>query len=73
MAEGWATYSDRLERYLLHDALAALWDFVGEANRLVDREQPWVLAKQAREGDADAAQRLRGALGDLLEACASLR
>ena len=66
--ETWTSYSDRLDRYLLHDALAALWDFVGEANRLVDREQPWVLAKQAREGDTDAAQRLRGALGDLLEA-----
>ncbi len=64
----WATYSERLDRFLLHDALAALWDFVGEANRLVDREQPWALAKQAREGDANAAERLRGALGDLLEA-----
>ena len=68
-AEAWATYSDAAWiDYLLHDALAALWDFVGEANRFVDREQPWALAKQAREGDADAAQRLRGALGDLLEA-----
>ena len=55
--------------YLLGDALAALWDFVGEANRFVDREQPWALAKQAATGDAAAAERLRGALADLLEAC----
>src|SRR5688500_13071624 len=68
-SQAWAEYSDRLDRFLLHDALAALWGFVGEANRFVDREQPWALAKQAREGDGDAADRLRTALGDLLEAC----
>jgi len=68
-AEAWRAYDESLEAYLLHDALAALWDFVGEANRFVDREQPWALAKQAREGDAQAAERLRGALGQLLEAC----
>jgi methionyl-tRNA synthetase len=65
----WDAYQDRMGRYLLHEALAALWEFVGEANRHVDREQPWALAKQAREGDEAAAERLRGVLGDLLEAC----
>jgi methionyl-tRNA synthetase len=68
-AEAWARYVPAIEGYLLHDVLAALWDFVTEANRFVDREQPWVLAKQAREGDAAAAERLRETLGDLLEAC----
>jgi methionyl-tRNA synthetase len=68
-AETWATYAPAIEGYLLHDALAALWEFVGEANRFVDREQPWVLARQARDGDASAAERLRGTLADLLEAC----
>ena len=33
------------------------------------REQPWALAKQAREGNEDAADRLRRVLADLLEAC----
>ena len=41
----------------------------GEANRFVDAQQPWVLAKSAKDGDADAEARLRGVLGDLLEAC----
>jgi methionyl-tRNA synthetase len=65
----WQACSERIEAYLLHDALAALWDFVGEANRFVDREQPWALAKEARGGDAPAAARLRSTLGQLLEAC----
>jgi methionyl-tRNA synthetase len=64
-----AAHEAKLSGYLLHDALAALWDFVGAANRFVDAEQPWVLAKSAREGDQAAAARLRDVLGDLLEAC----
>ncbi|MGH2468114.1 MAG: methionine--tRNA ligase [Candidatus Limnocylindrales bacterium] len=58
-----------LESYRLHDALARLWDFVGAANRFVDAEQPWVLARAAREGEAGAEARLGAVLGDLVEAC----
>jgi methionyl-tRNA synthetase len=65
----WDAVAGAVERYLLHEALAGLWEFVGAANRFVDSEQPWVLAKAAREGDAAAADRLRQTLGDLLEAC----
>jgi methionyl-tRNA synthetase len=65
----WQRYSEQMNSYLLHDALAAVWEFVGEANRFVDREQPWTLAKAAKSGDSEAADRLRGVLGDLLEAC----
>jgi methionyl-tRNA synthetase len=50
-------------------ALAELWEFVGAANRLVDAEKPWELAKLARTGDAEAGAKLRGVLGDLVEAC----
>jgi methionyl-tRNA synthetase len=64
-----ARYAASLDALLLHDALAALWDFVGAANRFVDAEQPWALAKAVKGGDAAAEQRLRGVLGDLLEAC----
>ena len=63
------SYRDRIASCRLHDALAALWEFVSAANRVVDGEQPWVLAKEAKAGDEDAAARLRGVLGDLLEAC----
>ena len=63
------TYQERLEACLLHEALAALWTLVEHANRLVDAEKPWELAKAAKPGDATATQRLRDVLGDLLEAC----
>ncbi len=68
-AEALQTYAERLEACLLHDALASLWTVVDHANRLVDAEKPWELAKAAKTGDAAAAQRLRDVLGDLLEAC----
>ncbi|MGZ6257332.1 MAG: methionine--tRNA ligase [Candidatus Limnocylindrales bacterium] len=62
-------YRARLEGFLFHDALATLWGFVGGANKTVDAEQPWVLARAAKAGDAGAAERLAGVLGDLVEAC----
>ena len=54
---------------LLHEALAQIWELVGAANREVDREKPWELNKLAQGGDDDAANRLRGVLGDLIETC----
>ena len=68
-SQAWPAFNENIGSYLLHDALSVLWNFVSEANRFVDREQPWLLAKQARDGDAQAADRLRLSLGDLLEAC----
>ncbi|MFL5640936.1 MAG: class I tRNA ligase family protein [Chloroflexota bacterium] len=62
-------YRDHLARCRLHDALAELWAYIGGANKVVDAEQPWVLAKAAKEGDDVAATRLAGVLGDLVEAC----
>jgi methionyl-tRNA synthetase len=58
-----------LEDCLLHDALAVLWESIGAANKVVDAEQPWVLAKAWKGGDEAAGERLRGVLGDLVEAC----
>ena len=73
LGEGWdetfRLYGEKLDAYLLHDALAALWEFVGGANKTVDAEQPWTLQKQAKAGDDAAASRLRDVLGDLVEAC----
>ena len=66
-----ATYTAKLDSLLLHDALATLWDFVGEANRFVETAQPWALAKAAKAGDAGAPAaeaRLASVLGDLVEA-----
>ena len=62
-------YAAKVEACLLHEALDALWGFVGEANRFVESEQPWHLAKAARAGEPGAQERLEGVLGDLLESC----
>jgi methionyl-tRNA synthetase len=71
LATTWADtlpgYVASLEGLLLHDALAKLWDFVGAANKFVEAEQPWALAKAAKAGDAGAEERLAGVLGDLVE------
>ncbi|MGK2850071.1 MAG: methionine--tRNA ligase [Candidatus Limnocylindrales bacterium] len=73
LAEGWSDtlrrYQERVEACRLHDALAELWEFVSGANKVVDAEQPWALAKAGKAGDEAATQRLRDVLGDLLEAC----
>jgi methionyl-tRNA synthetase len=70
---GWmqalGTYRKQLDDFLLHEALASLWQFVGVANQLVDFEKPWELAKAWKAGDDEAGERLKGVLGDLLEAC----
>ena len=57
--DGWAATFARVRRRasrrcLLHEALGGCWDFVGEANRFVDAEQPWALAKAAKAGDEAA-------------------
>ena len=55
-----AAYRERLDGFLLHDALAELWAYVGSANKVVDAEQPWVLAKAwkaGRRGGGGAAAR----------------
>ncbi|MEI7742444.1 MAG: methionine--tRNA ligase [Chloroflexota bacterium] len=73
LAEGWGDtlrlYGEKLDGYVLHDALSELWEFVGGANKTVDAEQPWNLNKAAKAGDEAAAQRLRDVLGDLVESC----
>ena len=53
--------------YASNEALAAIWDLVGEANRYVAETEPWVLAKQRKAGDHIAAQRLNTVLYTLAE------
>ena len=59
----------KLDGCLLHEALAALWEFVGAGNRFVEAEQPWVIARAVKAGEDGAAERMRHILGDLVEAC----
>jgi methionyl-tRNA synthetase len=74
LAHAWTgvvgAYGGDIEGCLVHAALELLFGgFVPEANRFVDAEQPWALAKRAKDGDAAAGERLSGVLGDLIEAC----
>jgi methionyl-tRNA synthetase len=62
-------YRAKLEACQLSEALAALWEFVDAANREVDLQQPWVLAKEAKAGAEGKSESLRRVLGDLVEAC----
>jgi len=70
-----ATYSSKLEARLLHEALGGLWSFCDAANRLIEVEKPWALAKVAADETetpkvrAAARARLAAVLGDLAEAC----
>ncbi|HEY7970708.1 MAG TPA: methionine--tRNA ligase [Candidatus Limnocylindrales bacterium] len=72
-ATAWAATVERvrtaIDACLLHEALGAIWEFVGVANKRIDADQPWVLAKAAKQGDEAAAARLRLVLGDVIEAC----
>ncbi len=73
LASSWPSVVDAVRAAIdgcaLHEALAAIWSMVGEANRFVDAEKPWELNKAAKADDAAAADRLRTVLGDLVEAC----
>jgi methionyl-tRNA synthetase len=52
-------------------ATAAVWAIADEANRFVNRIQPWALAKAERGGTGPSAD-LDAALGTLLAACQAL-
>ena len=40
-----AQYTEHMERYAFHRALAAVWEVIGRANRYIVATQPWELAK----------------------------
>jgi methionyl-tRNA synthetase len=53
--------------YASNEALAAIWELVGAANRYVAEVAPWELAKARKAGDQAAARRLDTALYTLAE------
>ncbi len=63
-----AVIDEALAAFDFRRAIAAVWELVTAANRYVDDTKPWGLAKSAKSGDIDAAQRLDGVLADLIEA-----
>ncbi len=57
-----------LAQFAPHEALAAIWDLVGAANKYIADVEPWTLAKQRKVGDAAADARLATTLYNLAEA-----
>ncbi len=55
-------YTTAMEGREFHSALTALWEFIGEANRYVDRTKPW---QNAKAGDTE---RLNTRLYNTIEA-----
>jgi methionyl-tRNA synthetase len=53
-------------------ATAAIWDVVEEANRYVERAEPWHLARAERDGDSAAGERLGQSLALLTATCSQL-
>jgi methionyl-tRNA synthetase len=53
-------------------ATAAIWEVVEEANRYIERAEPWRLARAERDGDAAAGIRLDESLALLIDTCAQL-
>jgi methionyl-tRNA synthetase len=53
-------------------ATAAVWTIVEHANRLIEHERPWELARAERAGDPAAGERLDACLSGLVAACRCL-
>ncbi|MBP2336067.1 methionyl-tRNA synthetase [Saccharothrix coeruleofusca] len=63
---------EALTAFDFRSATSAVWRIVEEANRHVERERPWELARAERAGDRAAGRRLDAVLAALLTACRAL-
>lgn len=57
-----------IDRFDFREALKSVWEIVTRANKFVDDEKPWEIAKAAKAGDEQADARLDIVLADLIEA-----
>lgn len=57
-----------LDAFDFRTALTAAWEIVTRANKYVDDEKPWEIAKAAKAGDESADARLDAVLANLIEA-----
>ncbi len=55
-------YEEEMVAYRFHRALTAVFELIGQANKYIDQQAPWVLAK-----DANRQERLQTVLYHLLE------
>jgi methionyl-tRNA synthetase len=49
----WPEYQAAMRMYRFDQALDIVWSVIREANQTVDREKPWVLAKEGKDADLD--------------------
>ncbi|MDO8462810.1 MAG: methionine--tRNA ligase [bacterium] len=47
----WTAYTAAMDALLPHEALTAIWDCIRSADQYIEREQPWVLAKDPTKRD----------------------
>jgi methionyl-tRNA synthetase len=62
-----ARVQDAVARLALHEALAVIWELIGEANKYVVEMAPWTLARARAAGDGAAGELLATALYTLIE------
>ena len=58
-----AGYSDAMDHMELNQAIKAVWNLIGRANKYIDETAPWILAK-----DPAQAERLQAVMYNLAEA-----
>jgi methionyl-tRNA synthetase len=61
-----------LDRYDFRTATRGIVDLAAAANRLLEAEAPWTLARAADQGDARAAARFEAVIGSILPACTAI-
>jgi methionyl-tRNA synthetase len=59
--------SEGLDTFDFRAAILSIWELVSTANRYVEEQKPWELAKAAKNGDETAAAKLDAVLADLIE------
>jgi methionyl-tRNA synthetase len=64
-----STVDRTLSVFDLRGATDAIWTVVAAADRYVEAQRPWELARRERAGEAVTGQRLDAVLSTLVEAC----
>lgn len=54
-ADTQTVYHEALQEFAIHRALTAVWEFIAATNKYIVQAEPWVLAKQAKEGEEQRA------------------
>jgi methionyl-tRNA synthetase len=47
--KSWKNLDDNMARFQFNEVLAGIWRFIGEADKYIDQQKPWQLAKEGRQ------------------------